>query len=271
MNHLTKIGFCIFGGLVFFIFAVSACKKDQPASTEVIAQEYAKGLDLQLVAAMAKKSKDATSFEKELNSSSSKVNNIDLNDDGKVDYIKVTEYGSDDKRGFSLTTEMEPGKVQEIATIQFTKNGENVDMDVRGNQTLYGNGHHYRSSFSITDGLLLYWIFSSRNHYHSPYGYGHYPSHYNSNRSRISNTNYGKYTSTQSSRSSFKKASGSSSSTSLKSPNANKSAVRANIIANPTKSQRSFQKRSGTSARSGGFGKTSSSSTRSGSSFGGGK
>lgn len=273
-----KIGMWVFGG-IFLLTMFATCNRSKPekVSADVIAQEYAKGLDLKLAAELAKKAKNAEEFEKQLNTPSSKVNNIDLNDDGKVDYIKVTEYGSGSNRGFSLTTELESGKVQEIATIEFSKQGDRVDMNVNGNSSLYGSNAHYRSSFGLTDVLLFTWLFSDLNRprYASPYGYGNYPSHYNQNWKRKTNKEYQGYASSSGSSSSFKKSS-SRKASSIKSPNASKTAARASILANPTKSQRSFQTRSGksSSSRSGGFGRSSfgsSSSSRSGSSFGGGK
>ena len=120
-------GFCMLG-------AMTGCgKKEESVSTDLIIKEYAKGLDLKLVGDLARKSKNAADFEKQLNTTSNKINNLDLNDDGKVDYIKVTEYGKGNKRGFSLTTDVGKGKEQEIATIEFVKSVEKVDMYVNGN------------------------------------------------------------------------------------------------------------------------------------------
>ncbi len=280
MNTNTKTILLSFVVLPFFVLLLhTSCS---PRSTnkvsvedEILARGYAKGLDLTLAADLAKSSKDAADFEKKLNSTDTKVNNLDLNDDGKVDYITVSEYGSDNDRGFSLTVEIKPDEIQEVASIQFTKNGESVDMDVNGNPLLYGNQNHYRSRFSITDGLLLYWMFSSRNRYQSPYRYGNYPSHYNQNRAPVSNSKYQAYASPKKATSSFKKSPTPKSSSSIKSPNASKNAARAQVLRTPSKSQRSFQSGKSSSSRSsssrsGGFGRTSSSSSRSGG-FGGGK
>ena len=112
MNALTKIGVGIFALFVAFSMVSQCGRKNSPPpptpekQAEIILKEYSKGLNLDAVTALAKKSKDAADFERLLNSQAEAVNNIDLNDDDKVDYIKVTEYGSGDRRGFSLTTEI---------------------------------------------------------------------------------------------------------------------------------------------------------------------
>ncbi len=132
MNFLTKIGVGIFAIIIAFSMMSQCGRKNAPQetrvtepvpqrTTEVILKEYSKGLNLDAVTLLAKKAKDAADFERLLNTESEGVNNLDLNDDKKVDYIKVSEYGSGDQRGFSLTTELEPGKDQEIAPIEIKR------------------------------------------------------------------------------------------------------------------------------------------------------
>tara|TARA_B110000037_G_scaffold189293_1_gene221400 strand:+ start:24499 stop:25296 length:798 start_codon:yes stop_codon:yes gene_type:complete len=264
-----KVGAGIFG--IIFLFAMmNTCgnSRREKVSTDVITQEFAKGLDLKAVSDMAKSSKDAADLERKLNTQSSGINNIDLNDDGKVDYIKVTEYGSDDTRGFSLTTDLSASEVQEIATIEFVKNGNLSTMDTRGNSSLYGSGNHYRSSFGLTDALLLGYIFSSHSNYSSPHRWNSYPPHYGRGWSRMDDNTYAGNVRSRYPGRSFQ--SGDGAKPILASPNQQKQAARARVISNPTKSQQSFTKRTGKSVSSGGFGRSSSSSSGR-SSFGGGK
>lgn len=252
---------------------------------EVILKEYSKGLDLDAVTALAKKSKDAADFERLLNSQAEAVNNIDLNDDNKVDYINVTEYGRGDRRGFSLTTEISPGKTQEIATIDFQKEADKTVMQTTGNPSLYGPGNYHHSSFGMTDALLMGWLFSNRSAYSSPFGYGNYPPSYGGGWNRQSTDNYTGTMSSRTAGSSVSKSSSPVISQPAVSPNAEKMAAKAKAISSPTQSQRAFGGSSSTSSSrpststttsrpssSGGFGRsTSSSSSRSGGFSGGGK
>jgi hypothetical protein len=310
MNTLAKIGVGIFAIFIAFSMMSQCGRKNtaqtyqeqpgrQPQSTEVILKEYSKGLDLNAVTALAKKAKDAPDFERLLNSQAEAVNNIDLNDDGKVDYIKVTEYGSGDKRGFSLTDEISPGKVQEIATIDIQKEGEKATVQTTGNPSLYGASNYHHSSFGLTDALLVGWLFSNRPSYNSPYGYGNYPPSYGGGWNRQDNDSYSGSMKSRTAGSSVTTSSRSVISNPAASPNADKVAAKAKAISNPTQSQRSFgssstgssgskqstssssssrpttSSSSSSSSRptsSGGFGRSSSSgSSRSGGSSGGGK
>jgi hypothetical protein len=268
MNRPLRTGLQLLAALVL-TGALSSCDS-KPVPADVIAREYAKGLDLQAVTNLARTSKTPEELEKTLNSSSSGVNNIDLNDDKIVDYINVTEFGEKDERGFSLSTEISPGKVQEIATIVFSKEGDQANVQTTGNPSLYGNHQYYRSSFGLTDVLLWSYLFSNHSAYRSPYGYNNYPGSYGGGWSRRSDMEYGTRNSRYRGMSPAMGAGTGSMNTTVKSPNADKQAARARIISNPKQSQRSFAQRTGGTRSSGGFGRSSSSSS-SRSSFGGGK
>lgn len=289
MNTLTKIGVGMFALFVAFSMVSQCGRKNSPTprpptaekQAEVILKEYSKGLDLDAVTALAKKSRDAADFERLLNSQTEAVNNIDLNDDGKVDYINVTEYGSGDRRGFSLTTEISPGKTQEIATIDFQKEGEKTTMQTTGNPSLYSPGNYHHSSFSMTDALLMGWLFSNRSSYSSPYGYGNYPPSYGGGWNRKSDGSYAGSMSSRTAGSSVSRSPSPVISQPALSPNAEKTAAKAKALSSPTVSQRTFSGSSSKPTTStapskpssyGGFGRSSSSSSsRSGGSSGGGK
>ena len=292
MNNLAQIGATIFALVVAFSMFSQCSRKSEPKASqpvqtyqpaEVTLKEFSKGLDLDAVTLLAKKAKDAADFEKLLNSEAEAVNNIDLNKDGKVDYIKVSEYGGGDQRGFSLTTELAPGEIQEIATIAFKREADKAVVQTTGNPSLYGPGSHHSSSFGLTDALLIGWLFSNRQSYSSPYGNGNYPPSHGGGWNRQSDQQYGSTMSSRNAGSGIGRSSQPVIDQPATSPNADKVAARARTLANPTRSQRSFATppsstsagRTATSSpapRSGGFGRsTSFGSSRSGGSFGGGK
>lgn len=268
-HRLLFLGFAASIGLAFM--ASSCQRRSTPVSTDVIAREYAKGLDLQAVTNLARTSKNPEEFEKKLNDRTTGVNNIDLNDDGKVDYIKVTEFGEGTERGYSLTTELAPGEEQEIATILFRKSGDRIDAQATGHPSLYGSNHYYRSSFGLTDVLLWSYILSDRGGYRSPYGYGNYPPTYGGGWSRQPDQSYTATSSRYRSMSPANSPGAKPLSPTVQSPNADKKAARARMIANPSQAQRSFATRTGRPVSSGGFGRSSSGGSSSRSSFGGGK
>ncbi|SHJ11159.1 hypothetical protein SAMN02745181_1209 [Rubritalea squalenifaciens DSM 18772] len=257
---------------------------DKTTYVTTIVQNASEGLDLQAVTDLATKAKSAEDFEQKLNAKDNDYNNMDLDADGKVDYIKVTEIAKDKQKGFSLTTELsaEEGEEQEIATIQFEQEegSDDVTVQTHGNSQIYGHNHYYHHRTSMTDVLIMGYLLSSHRPYASPWGYNHYPSYYSSYRTRPS-SDYSRKLRSKPGYSRIKRSSSPVVKTPIKSPNFNKTATKIKApLNNPTSSQRSFQKRNPATTRvvSKGFGGSSSSSrfgssssSRSRSSFGGGK
>ncbi|NOY57865.1 MAG: hypothetical protein GXO75_02895 [Calditrichaeota bacterium] len=254
----------------FLIVIMSLCNKRETkvARYNVNVQTVtssAEGLDLKAVGELVKKAKDAKSLEKMLNSPSSGVNNLDLNEDGKADYISVTEYGNDKVKGFSLTTQPSPGETQEIATIEIEKTSDsNAEMQIHGNEQIYGRNYYQRSSFGLMDFLILGYLFRPHTMYASPWNYGRYPPSYSPYRT-MPNSTYRNRMNQATRNSSFSRASSPAISSTVKSPNSGKAAksIRA-PLKNPTASQKQFQARNPSKQmKSGGFGRRSTSRARS--------
>lgn len=260
------------------VIALTSCKDNsnqgqivvndyQPSQVSVTPEVANLGdnLNLQALGELVKNSTSAQDIEDKLNTTGS-INNLDLNNDGSVDYIKVTEYGDANQKGFSFTVDVAQGQTQEIATIEVAQGSNNAQMNIQGNQQLYGNNGYYQSSYSLTDMMIMSYLFRPHPYYHSPYYYGHYPTYYrsyrstpyNSYRNRISTTTR-TTTITRTTRPTTTRSS---------SPNANKSVssvtTRAKSLSTPTRSQKSFTTTSASRQRpsTSGFRSTSSSSPR---------
>lgn len=271
-NTLTTAwaSLCAMAAITFLL--PSCGSKKQPVETtniQVIQQSSAAdGLDLRAVGDLVTTTKTAEELEKKLNIPGNKINNLDLNEDDKVDYIKVTEFKNKDIYGFSLTTELDKDKKeeQEIATIQIEKDvNDTVKVQTHGNSSIYGNNHyHYRSGISMGDMLIMGYLLSNHTPYYSPWGWNRYPNHYSSRRP-MRHDQYRSYHKNKPYAKSMRTSKSSSLSRSVKSPNYNKSASKVKApLKNPTTSQRAFQKRNPSKTVSkGGFGRKSSSASTS--------
>ncbi len=228
--------------------------------TNIIAgAEAADGLDLQALGNLVKRVQNAEQLERELNKPNG-INNLDLNEDDKVDFIKVTEYGNQkDQFGFSLTTEPVAGEEQEIAKIELIKEEQEVAVQVSGNRQIYGSGSHYGFLSTVATFGLMAYLLRPHGMYASPFGYGAYPGYYRpysaapyrSYRGRMDTYNRGSSVSRMSS--------AGLRNTTISNPNQGKTANRGitRSLKSPTATQRSFQARNPSkAARSGGFGKS---------------
>lgn len=86
-----------------------------------------------------KKSSSPEEFEKMLNSPDSKVNNLDLNGDGYIDYIRVLDRYEGNVHAFILQAVISETENQDIAVIELEKlaNGKAV-LQIVGDEDIYG-------------------------------------------------------------------------------------------------------------------------------------
>jgi hypothetical protein len=166
--------------ILLLVFMLTACDKSDNYNVNVqstVVNKAADSLDLQAVGVLAKTVKSPQEFEEKLNQAN--FHSLDLDDNGLVDYINVTGYGTENSpvRGFSLTVNTDAQNTQEIAQINIEKIDNQVSMNISGNQGVYGDNHHYHSNFDVSD-FLLYNALYNQSVYHSPYHYGYYPPTY---------------------------------------------------------------------------------------------
>jgi hypothetical protein len=101
-----------------------------------------KNLDLEAVGELFAKSKNLEEFEIALNTQGNDVNNIDLNGDGEVNYIKVEEKVEKNTHVIFLRVPLEKDDVQDVATIEIERKEDgSVDVQIVGDEELYGENY----------------------------------------------------------------------------------------------------------------------------------
>jgi hypothetical protein len=119
--------------------------------TEVFAQEKV-GLDslglpgdnlnLYAVLDLFQKSETLEGFEQSLNNADSKVNNLDLNGDNKIDYIRVIDNVKGTAHAIVLQVAVNQKENQDVAVIEVEKSDDGkVQIQVVGDEQLYGKNY----------------------------------------------------------------------------------------------------------------------------------
>jgi len=86
-----------------------------------------------------KKAKSPEEFEKLLNIEDNAVNNLDLNEDGKTDYVRVIDRMEGDVHAIVLQVPVSANESQDIAVIEIEKTGaENAMLQIVGDEDIYG-------------------------------------------------------------------------------------------------------------------------------------
>lgn len=86
-----------------------------------------------------KKAGSPEEFEKLLNTEGEQVNNLDLNEDGNIDYIRVINKKENDVQVFVLQALISDKESQDIAVIELEKTGkDNAVIQIAGDEDIYG-------------------------------------------------------------------------------------------------------------------------------------
>jgi len=162
--------------LLLFCFCPVSAQKDVTVITPT--SEAAEGLDLQAVGELFKDSKDLEEFEKKLNDSETGINNLDLDENSEVDFIRVVEDISDDTHVIILQVPLGEKEFQDVATIEVEKtNGDSYNMQVHGNEVIYGTNYYVAPAVvHIHTWPIIPWIYRPvYRPYRSAFYFGHYP------------------------------------------------------------------------------------------------
>lgn len=161
---LLPVSFCL----------VSAQEEVTDGSTN---PEAAEGLDLQAVSELFKESENLEEFEKSLNDPEVGINNLDLDENGEVDFIRVVEEVTDDAHVIILQASLGEDEFQDVATIEVEKTDEDYSMQVHGNEELYGVDYYVvPTHVRIRTWPIITWIYRPAYiPYRSKYRFGYYP------------------------------------------------------------------------------------------------
>jgi hypothetical protein len=120
------------------LFFMPAFAQDDTTAVSYVGED----LDLYAVLDLLEESKNLEEFEKALNSEEKGINNLDLNEDGQVDYIKVDETVEENTHLIVLQVEVEENDFQDVATIEIEKKADDdYVLQAVGAEELYGEDY----------------------------------------------------------------------------------------------------------------------------------
>ena len=135
-------------------------------------------LDLQAVAAAFAEARSVQEFENLLNSSRYMINNLDLNGDGYIDYLRVLETRQGYYHVLLIQACVAPSLFQDVATLVAERRSNALYVEVIGDPYLYGPNYIVRPVFVNRPPLWDAFGRPSYKPWCSPYHHGHWPSHY---------------------------------------------------------------------------------------------
>ncbi|RYY59372.1 MAG: hypothetical protein EOO05_13470 [Chitinophagaceae bacterium] len=166
-------------------FTFTAASAQDTDSTGLPGDQFSLSAALDLF----RKASSPEDFEKLLNTEGNDANNLDLNEDGQTDYVKVIDKKDGDVHVFVLQVAVSETEDQDIAVIEVEKTGESTavlqivgDEDIYGEETIVepsegestsflntGSRYQHGPSFTESDGILVnVWLWPSVRYVYAP-------------------------------------------------------------------------------------------------------
>jgi hypothetical protein len=111
-------------------------------------------LNLYAVMQLFQNSETLEGFEKTLNAEDTKINNLDLNNDDKIDYIRVVDNVDKEVHNIVLQVPINDKENQDVATFIVEKNNKGgVDIQLIGDEDLYGKNYIVEPNYIDTPAI----------------------------------------------------------------------------------------------------------------------
>ena len=160
------------------VFAMtSQVNAEETITVTSTGEDISENLDLKAVASLFGEVADLEKFEAELNSPDRHINNLDLNGDGQVDYLRVVEMNENDGHLIIIQAVLATDIYQDVASIYVDKDAvtNTVSVQVVGDEYLYGTNYVIEPVY-IYRPIIYDWFWGpSWVCWHSPYYWGYYP------------------------------------------------------------------------------------------------
>lgn len=122
--------------LMALLFSSTLHAQSEPADSTGLPGDH---FSLEGAVELFKKSDSPEDFEKRLNSEDNHVNNLDLNEDGQTDYVRVVCYKDGDDQVLVLQAPLSEKDAQDIATIEIEKQGtDQAVLQILGDEDVFG-------------------------------------------------------------------------------------------------------------------------------------
>lgn len=148
-------------------------------TVNALSSEISDNLDLRAVASLFGEARNLEDFESRLNDPNTQISNLDLNNDNRVDYLRVIETVEGYTHLIVIQSVLGLDTFQDVATIEVERDRHNnVTVQVVGDVYMYGANYIYEPVYVAPPVIYAsFWV----NHYRpycSTWYWGYYPSYY---------------------------------------------------------------------------------------------
>lgn len=169
----------IFTLITMMMITLGTTKAQQTITVSASNEDISDHLDLEAVATLFGESKDLESFELKLNDPELLFSNLDLNNDGYVDYLRVIEIKEGNVYVITIQAVLGEDLYQDVATIDVeVKNKKTVYVQVVGNEYIYGPNYIFEPVYVHRPVIYTYFWHPRHVVWVSPWYWSYYPVYY---------------------------------------------------------------------------------------------
>ena len=160
------------------LFFANSFAQDK-TTVNATSSEISDNLDLRAVASIFGESKDLADFEFRLNDPKEQISNLDLNNDNKVDYLRVIETLVGNVHLIIIQAVLGKDQFQDVATVEVETDSNNrMQVQVVGDVYMYGKNYIYEPVYVGVPVIYNYFWVSNYHPYYSSWNWGYYPTYY---------------------------------------------------------------------------------------------
>jgi hypothetical protein len=168
---------CLF--LALFLLMNTQCVATRTFSVQIKGEDISNNLNLEAVASIFGEARNLEEFERKLNDPDYRISNLDLNNDGAVDYLRVIESNENNVHLIVIQAVLDRNIFQDIATIVVEKTGyRNATVQIVGDPYIYGPNYVIDPVFNYPPAILSFFWGNNYIRWSSPYYWGYYPGYY---------------------------------------------------------------------------------------------
>lgn len=136
-------------------------------------------LDLKAVASVFGDAYNLEDFERRLNDYDNRISNLDLNNDGMIDYLRVIEKPDRNLNVVVVQAVLDRDVFQDVATIVTEQNRySSTYVQIIGAPFIYGANYIIEPRYYTTPRILSWFRSPYYRTWYSPYYWGYYPNYY---------------------------------------------------------------------------------------------
>ena len=148
-------------------------------TVEAESSDISYNLDLRAVANVFADSEDLEEFERRINDYNTGINNLDLNNDGQVDYLRVIETAKGNTHLVVIQAVVGYDMYQDVASIVVErKNNRRHSVPIIGDPYVYGPYYIIEPVYVYTPSIFSFFWGPRYHRWFSPYYWGYYPSYW---------------------------------------------------------------------------------------------